>query len=106
MSDATGRGQGRQTSAEVVEQPDREAGIVRAGDTPVTHERPEDWWWHGEAGKAGRITGWVMVVFLLVMMVGNHEGRIEDIYLVLAAGIIVVTLLWDVRRRKNSWRMR
>jgi hypothetical protein len=106
VSDATGRGQGRQTSAEVVEQPDREAGIVRAGETPITHERPEDWGWHGEAGKAGRITGWVMVVFILVMTIGNHEGRIEDIYLVLAAGIIVVTLLWDVRRRKNSWRMR
>ena len=106
MSDASGRGQGHQTSAEVVEQSTREEGIVRAGETPITHERPEDWGWHGEAGKAGRITGWVMVVFLLTMLVGNHEGRIEDIYLVLAAGILVVTLLWDVRRRKNSWRAR
>jgi len=106
VSDATGRGQGHQTSAKVVEQSNREEGIIRAGDTPVMHERPEDWGWHAEAGKTGRIAGWVLAVILLTMLVGNHEGRVEDIYLVLAAAILVVTLLWDIRRRKNSWRAR
>ncbi|WP_369141221.1 DUF2631 domain-containing protein [Modestobacter versicolor] len=106
MSDATGRGQGRQTSARVVEQPDREAGIVRAGETPITHERPEDWGWHGEAGKAGRITGYVMIVALLVMLFGNHEGRIEDLWLVGTALIVLISLIWDSRRRKNAWRSR
>jgi hypothetical protein len=106
VSDANGRGQGRQTSAHVIEQPDREAGIVRAGALPIEHERPEDWGWHGEAGKAGRIAGWLMAVALLTMLVGNHEGRVEDLYLVGAALILVVTLLWDIRRRKNAWRAR
>ncbi len=106
MSEPTGRGQGHQTSARVVEQSRREEGIVRAGETPVTHERPEDWGWHGEAGKAGRITGYVMIVFLLVMLVGNHEGRVEDLYLVGSALIILVSLIWDSRRRKNAWRAR
>ena len=106
MSDATGRGQGQQTSARVIEQSDREEGIVRAGSTPIEHERPEDWGWHGEAGKAGRIAGWLMVVVLLTLLVGNHEGRVEDLYLVGAALLLAVTLLWDVRRRKNAWRAR
>ena len=106
MSDATGRGQGHQTSAHVIEQPTREEGIVRAGSTPVEHERPEDWGWHGEAGKIGRVLGWLMAVFLLVLLVGNHEGRIEDLWLVGASLLLIGTLLWDVRRRKNAWRAR
>ena len=106
MSDATGRGQGHQTSAEVVEQSEREEGIVRAGSTPVMHERPEDWGWHAEAGKTGRIAGWLFALFMLTMLVGNHEGRVEDIYLLLATATLVGTLLWDMRRRKNAWRAR
>jgi hypothetical protein len=106
VSDATGRGHGNQTSARVIEQSTREEGIVRAGETPITHERPEDWGWHGEAGKAGRITGYVIIVFLLVMLVGNHEGRVEDLYLVGISLIIAISLIWDSRRRKNAWRSR
>ena len=106
MSEPSGRGMGQQTSARVVEQSTREEGIVRAGETPITHERPEDWGWHGEAGKTGRITGCVMIVFLLVMLVGNHEGRVEDLYLVGFALIILISLIWDSRRRKNAWRSR
>jgi hypothetical protein len=106
VSDANGRGMGHQTSAHVIEQPTREEGIVRAGETPITHERPEDWGWHGEAGKASRITGLVMIVFLLVMIVGNHEGRVEDLYLIGIAALIAISLLWDARRRKNAWRSR
>jgi hypothetical protein len=106
VSDANGRGQGHQTSARVIEQPAREEAIVRAGETPVTHERPEDWGWHGEAGKAGRITGLVMIAFLLVMIIGNHEGRVEDVWLIGFAAAIAVSLLWDARRRRNAWRSR
>ena len=106
VSDATGREQGHQTSARVIEQSTREEGIVRAGETPITHERPEDWGWHGEAGKTGRIAGYVTIFCLLVMVIGNHEGRIEDLYLVGFALAILVSLIWDSRRRKNAWRSR
>ncbi|MGY5886066.1 DUF2631 domain-containing protein [Modestobacter lacusdianchii] len=106
MSDATGRGQGHQTSAQVIEQSEREEGIARAGAAPVTHEWPEDWGWHAEAGKVGRITGWVFVVVMLTFLVGNHEGRVEDLWVLGFALTLVVMLLWDVRRRKNAWRSR
>ena len=106
MSDVSGRGQGNQTSARVIEQSTREEGIVRAGETPITHERPEDWGWHGETGKTGRIAAVAMIVLLLVMMFGNHEGRIEDLYLIGAALIILIALIRDHFRRKNAWRSR
>ena len=104
MSDATGRGQGHQTSARVIEQSNREEGIVRAGETPIEHERPEDWGWHGEAGKTGRIAGIVTIVFLLVLMFGNHTGHVEDLWLIGSALAILASLIWDARRRKNAWR--
>ena len=106
MSDASGRNQGNQTSARVVEQSTREEGVVRAGETPITHERPEDWGWHAETGKVSRIAAVVMIALLLVMIVGNHEGRIEDLYLIGAALIILIALIRDHFRRKNAWRSR
>jgi hypothetical protein len=104
VSDQSGRGQGHQTSARVIEQSDREEGIARAGATPIQHERPEDWGWHHEMGKYGRIALVVPIVFLFAMLFGNHDGRVEDIWLVGSAIALIVLLIWDVRRRKNAWR--
>ena len=104
MSEHSGRGQGHQTSARVIEQSAREEGIVRAGATPVTHERPEDWGWHHEMGKGGRIALVIPILFLIAMLFGNHEGKVEDVYLIGSAVLLVIVLLWDVRRRKNAWR--
>ena len=87
-----------------VNQPNREAGIVRADSHPVEHERPEEWGWHGETGRAGRIGAWIVVLFTFSYLIGNHEGRIEDIWVVgIAVGMIVI-LIADWRRRKNAWR--
>jgi hypothetical protein len=40
------------------------------------------------------------------MLVGNHEGRVEDLWLIGFALAIAVSLVWDARRRKNAWRSR
>ena len=89
-----------------VNQPGREEGVVRVGDHPVEHERPEDWGWHGESGKTGRIAGIVTIVILLLLTQGNHEGHVEDLWLIGGALFIAISLIWDSRRRKNAWRSR
>ena len=89
-----------------VNQPGREEGVARAGAQPIEHERPEDWGWHGETGKAGRIGAWFAVLALLTYLWGNHEGRMEDLWIVGIAALLVLILLWDIRRRKNAWRSR
>ncbi len=89
-----------------VNQPGREEAVVRVGEQPVEHERPEDWGWHGETGRKGRIGAWISVGILLLYLYGNHEGRMEDLWLVGIAGIIVLILIWDIFRRKNAWRSR
>ena len=68
-------GSRRRPRPQRVNQPGREEGVVRAGAHPVEHERPEDWGWHGETGKAGRIGAWIAVAGRADYLVGNHEGR-------------------------------
>lgn len=87
-----------------VEQPGREEALVRRDAHPVEHERPEDWGWHGETGRAGRIGTWIAVLITLSYLIGNHEGRVEDLWIIGIALTMVGILLWDIRRRKNAWR--
>jgi hypothetical protein len=72
----------------------------------VEHERPEEWGWHGEMGKWGRRLAVIPILFLLSMIIGNHEGRLEDLWLVGFALLMLLILVWDARRRKNAWRSR
>ena len=89
-----------------VNQPGREEGVVRADAAPVEHERPEEWGWHGEMGKWGRRLAIIPIVFLALMVFGNHKGRLEDIWLIGIALFMVLLLVVDARRRKNAWRSR
>jgi hypothetical protein len=89
-----------------VNQPGREEAVVRVGEHPVTHERKGEWGWHGETGKLGRIGAWITVLVILSFLVGNHEGRMEDLWLLGVALVLVLILVWDIFRRKNAWRSR
>ena len=91
---------------ERVNQPGREEGVVRVGAHPVEHEEPADWGWHGETGRKGRIGAWLAVIVTLSYLVGNHEGRVEDLWVLGTAVLLVVILIWDIFRRKNAWRSR
>ena len=104
MSEHEGRGMGHQTSARVVAQPDREEGIVRAGSTPIEHERPEDWGWHHEWGKKMRGTVVLPLIFIVAMIWGNHRGKVEDIWLIASAAIIVLLYVRAAYHRRNAWR--
>ncbi|MGY1604802.1 DUF2631 domain-containing protein [Geodermatophilus sp. SYSU D00815] len=87
-----------------VSQPGREEAVVRAGAHPVEHERPEDWGWHGEMGKWGRRTWWLAPAFILLLLIGNHEGNVENVWLISIAALLVLIFLMDRVRRKNAWR--
>lgn len=91
-------------STQRVSQPGREEAVVRAGAHPVEHESPADWGWHGETGKWGQIGGWLATLVLLTFLIGNHEGRVEDLWLLGIVLIMVLVLIWDLRRKKTAWR--
>lgn len=67
------------------------------------HERPEDWGWHHE-WRSAPIVGWSMTVVMVLLVFGNHQGHVEDLWLLgLAAGMATLLIRDRVRRRK-AWR--
>jgi hypothetical protein len=53
------------------------------------------WGWSGESRRTFRTAGMVVIVILLCMLVGNHKGHVEDIYLVGFAALIAAILIRD-----------
>jgi hypothetical protein len=87
-----------------VNQPQREEAVVRTGEEPIQHERPEQWGWHGEMGKWGRRLVWLPILFLIAYQFGNHRGHVETVWLGVITLLLIVWVGVDVRRRKNAWR--
>ncbi|WP_033343846.1 DUF2631 domain-containing protein [Catenuloplanes japonicus] len=54
--------------------------------------------------KAGRILAVLTILGLLAMTCGNHEGRIEDIFLIVIAVGIAAILVGDVVLRRAGLR--
>jgi protein-S-isoprenylcysteine O-methyltransferase Ste14 len=52
--------------------------------------------------KAAYIGAIVSTVILLLMVLGNHHGKVEDLWLVGVAGVLVLVLLADWALRKNG----
>ena len=52
--------------------------------------------------KAARIAAVLTVIALLLMILGNQQGRVEVIWLVGTAVIIVALLLFDWFQRRNG----
>ena len=62
-----------------------------------------DWGWSGNAPNAAKIAGVLFAILLLLMNIGNHQGKTEDIFLVGFAVAILGTILvqWLVTRRRK-----
>ncbi|GGM39147.1 hypothetical protein GCM10012275_07580 [Longimycelium tulufanense] len=67
-------------------------------------EPSAEWGWHGTFPRGIQIAGWLTALVMLAMLIGNHEGRTEDLYLVLIAVTMAGMLVWDIVRRRTSWR--
>ena len=76
---------------------------------PATAVDPHDepsvaWGWHGGFPRGTRIAGWFTAAVMFLMLIGNHTGRTEDLWLIgIGTGMIIV-LVWDRIRARTSWR--
>ncbi|NLG54176.1 MAG: DUF2631 domain-containing protein [Rhodococcus sp.] len=52
------------------------------------------WGWSGESFRTYRVAGWASFAFLLLMLIGNHEGHVETLWLI---GFALLLLLFLVR---------
>lgn len=67
-------------------------------------EPSAEWGWHGSFPKATQAMGWLIVFVLLMMLIGNHEGNVENYSLIGLALVVAGALLFDIRKRRTSWR--
>ncbi|MCV7104090.1 DUF2631 domain-containing protein [Mycobacterium palustre] len=61
------------------------------------------WGWSKINVRTWRITGAVIVIFLLAMLRGNHVGHIEDWFLIAFAALTVFVLGRDWWGRRRGW---
>ncbi|QOC93058.1 DUF2631 domain-containing protein [Micromonospora craniellae] len=54
--------------------------------------------------KAGRIGAVVTALAMLAMLCGNHEGRVEDLWLVGVAALLLLIVIGDTVLRRNGLR--
>ncbi len=71
-----------------------------AGDEEVTapdQHRPTNL-------RAARIGGVLVTLILLAMSIGNHEGNVENIWLIGLAALLVAIMVGDWLLRRNGLR--
>ena len=54
--------------------------------------------------KASRIGAVLTIIVLLTMLIGNHTGRTEDVFLIVIAAGLALVLVVDVVLRRNGLR--
>lgn len=59
--------------------------------------------WHGEGLKTFKIAAVVSIVALLVMMIGNHEGHVEDLFLLGFALLLAFILIRGEILSRRKW---
>jgi hypothetical protein len=62
-----------------------------------------NWGWSKENHKVIQIGGLLAAVFLLCMLRGNHVGKVEDIFLIAFAVLILVIVARDWWLRRRGW---
>ncbi|MEU8256184.1 DUF2631 domain-containing protein [Micromonospora inaquosa] len=71
-----------------------------AGSEPVTspdQHKPG----HRKAGQIGAV---LSALALLAMICGNHEGKVEDIWLIGLAALLLIIVIGDIVLRRNGLR--
>lgn len=70
----------------------------------VDEEPSAEWGWHGGFPRGELIMGWASVAILLTFLIGNHTGRVEDVWLVGLAAVMAYGLVKHSRRKRHAWR--
>ncbi|MBT0568384.1 DUF2631 domain-containing protein [Williamsia sp. CHRR-6] len=60
--------------------------------------------WHGENKTTMRVAGWLAGVLLLAMLIGNHKGRVEDLYLIGITAVLWFILIRDLVLSRGKWK--
>lgn len=73
-------------------------------DVDPDQEPSAAWGWHGGFPRAGPIAGWVTVIALFAMLIGNHQGQVEDAYLIGLGTLLAVMLIGSHLKARKARR--
>lgn len=78
--------------------------VDRYDDDVDTADVPSaEWGWSKINRRTWYIAGTCMIVFLLLMLHGNHVGKVEDVFLVLFALAGAAVLFRDWWGHRRGW---
>ncbi|WP_026917668.1 DUF2631 domain-containing protein [Gordonia shandongensis] len=60
--------------------------------------------WHGVGRRSIAAASLVTGIILLAMLIGNHVGHVEDIYLVVFAVALIGYTVYEMIPRKGAWK--
>jgi hypothetical protein len=75
--------------------------VVRHTGVDVEDVPSAEWGWSKENPRLIHVGGILAAIFMLCMLRGNHVGKVEDIFLVAFAVVILIVVArdWWLRRR-------
>lgn len=77
--------------------------VERSTGVDVEDVPSANWGWSKENPTVIHIGGVLSALFLLLMMHGNHVGRVEDIWLIGFAALILLLVGRDWWLRRRGW---
>lgn len=70
----------------------------------TAQEPSAEWGWHGTFPRATDIAGWITAASLFLMLIGNHENYVEDVWLIGLGTLLVLMLVGGAISRRRSRR--
>ena len=77
--------------------------VDRTNGVDVEEVPSAEWGWSKENHTLIQIGGLLSAGFLLLMLRGNHVGKIEDIFLIGFAALILILIGRDWWLRRRGW---
>ena len=59
-----------------------------------------EWGWSGESPKAAKAAAIFVIIALLALLIGNHQGKVEDLFCIGFAVLIAIILIRDAVRSR------
>jgi hypothetical protein len=85
------------------EQPVATTEVERQTGVDVEDVPSAEWGWSKESHRLIQIGGLLSAAFLLLMLRGNHVGRVEDWFLIAFAALLVIVVGRDWWLRRRGW---
>ncbi|GGP47971.1 DUF2631 domain-containing protein [Saccharothrix coeruleofusca] len=83
---------------------DKRSALDRRSAVDVHDEPSADWGWHGTFPKGIKIAGWLSTLAVFALLIGNHHGRTEDIWVIGTGVAMAAGLIWLQVRDRTPWR--